>query len=48
MTAIIILLALLGAVLLWAGLSGKSPADVIKQWTGGTTIKNGSQSGGNW
>ena len=44
MALIIILLALLGAVLLWAGLSGKSPADVIASWAGGS----GSRSGGSW
>lgn len=34
MTLIIILLALLGALLLWAGLTNKSPAEVVAQWTG--------------
>jgi len=41
---IIILLALLGAVLLWAGLSGATPADVIRLWTGANV--GGSGGGG--
>jgi len=44
MAAIIILLALLGAILLWAGLSGTTPAEVIRVWTKGS----GSRSGGSW
>lgn len=36
MTLVIILIALLGAILLWAGLSSQTPAQVIKSWTGGS------------